>query len=61
VLHELDGRVLLVDEREVKELTARADPRVKVLVPELERQPEPRGVEAGRYGPVGGTQLRNHA
>jgi hypothetical protein len=44
-IHKLDGGVLLVYEFQVKELTARPNTCVEVLVLELERQSDLCGVE----------------
>src|SRR5207245_5578555 len=61
VVDELDRRVFLVDELEVKELAARPDSRVEVLILELERQSHRRGVEAHGLGEIRRPQLGDHA
>src|SRR6266508_2645877 len=59
LVHELDRRVLLVDELEVEDLLARPDARVEVLVLELEREPDLLGVEPDRLAQVRRAQLRD--
>jgi hypothetical protein len=43
---ELDGRIALIDELEVKDMAARADACIEVLVLERQRQPHGGRVEA---------------
>src|SRR4030095_3408409 len=57
LVHELYGRVLLVDELEMEDLVARPDARVEALVPELEGQPDLLGVEPDRLAQVRGAEL----
>ena len=56
-VHELDGRVLLVDELEVEDLVTRPDARVEVLVLKLEGQSDLLGVEPDRLVQVRGAEL----
>src|SRR2546425_13016551 len=53
------GEILLIDELQVEDMMARSNPRVEVLVLELEREPEFRGVEADRFSQVRRAQLWN--
>ena len=50
-VHEVDRRVFLVNEFEVKDLIACANARVKVLVPKLDRETKFLRVEADRTIP----------
>src|SRR4029434_11237798 len=60
VFHKFDGRIFLVCEFQMKELTARTDTRVEILILEFKRQSHFRGVEADRFSQIGGPQLRNY-
>jgi hypothetical protein len=53
--HEVDRRILLIDELEVKQLPARPNARIEVFVLEGQREARQRRVEADGPGEVGGS------
>lgn len=58
---EGDGRIWLVDKFEMNNLVAEPNPRVEILVLELERSAEQSAIEANGVREVRGAQLRNDA
>lgn len=61
VADESDGRIRVVDEFQTHELAAEPNPRVKVLILELEGPAKRGGIEADGFREVRGSQLRNDA